>query len=366
MLTYASTGVDVEAGDRAVELMKSAVARTHGPEVLGGIGGFAGLFDATLLTRYRRPLLASSTDGVGTKVAIAQALDLHDTIGLDLVGMVVDDIVVCGARPLFMTDYIACGKVVPERIAAIVSGIAKGCELAGCALVGGETAEHPGLLDPDEYDVAGAATGVVEADGLLGPQRVLAGDVVIALASSGLHSNGFSLVRGVLRQAGWSLQRQVDDLGRTIGEELLTPTRIYAKDVLDLAEALAGDLHAVSHITGGGLASNLARVLPRGLAATVDRGSWTPQPIFDVIGDLGSVPQSDREATFNLGVGMVLVVDATAVDRAIERLAARGTRAWVLGSVAAGDDQSTIVGDAVQGTKGVDGGTVRLIGTHPR
>lgn len=364
-LTYASAGVDVEAGDRAVELMKSAVARTHGPEVLGGIGGFAGLFDATALTSYRRPLLASSTDGVGTKVAIAQALDRHDTIGLDLVGMVVDDIVVCGARPLFMTDYIACGKVVPERIAAIVSGIAKGCELAGCALVGGETAEHPGLLEPDEYDVAGAATGVVEADGLLGPQRVRAGDVVIAMASSGLHSNGFSLVRGVLRQAGWSLERQVDELGTTIGEELLTPTRIYAKDVLDVAAELADDLHAVSHVTGGGLASNLARVLPRGLFATVERASWTPQPIFDLIGDLGSVPQSDREATFNLGVGMVLVTDATAADRAIAQLAARGTPAWVLGTVTSGD-AALDLGDAVQGTKGVDGGTVRLVGSHPR
>ena len=373
-LTYASTGVDVEAGDRAVELMKSAVARTHGPEVLGGLGGFAGLFDATLLTKYRRPLLATSTDGVGTKVAIAQALDLHDSIGLDLVGMVVDDIVVCGARPLFMTDYIACGKVVPERIAAIVKGIAEGCELAGCALVGGETAEHPGLLEPDEYDVAGAATGVVEADGLLGPHRVVAGDVVIALASSGLHSNGFSLVRGVLRQAGWALQRQVDELGRTIGEELLTPTRIYAKDVLDVADDLAAELHAVSHVTGGGLASNLARVLPRGLIATVDRGGWTPQPIFDLIGDLGSVPQTDREATFNLGVGMVLVVDASAADRAISRLTARGTRAWVLGAVTSSDDHPTGsstrspsgTGDTVQGTKGVDGGAVRVVGTHPR
>ena len=363
-LTYASAGVDVEAGDRAVELMKSAVGRTHGPEVLGGIGGFAGLFDATALTRYRRPLLATSTDGVGTKVAIAQALDKHDTIGFDLVGMVVDDIVVCGARPLFMTDYIACGKVVPERIAAIVSGIAAGCELAGVALVGGETAEHPGLLEADEYDVAGAATGVVEADGLLGPQRVQTGDVVIAMASSGLHSNGFSLVRGVLRQAGWALTRSVDELGTTIGEELLTPTRIYTKDVLDVAEVLTTDLHAVSHVTGGGLASNLARVLPPGLTATVDRASWTPQPIFDLIGDLGSVPQADREATFNLGVGMVLVVAAEAADRAIERLAARGTHAWVLGTIATA--ASVESGDTVQGTKGVDGGAVRLVGSHPR
>jgi phosphoribosylformylglycinamidine cyclo-ligase len=364
-LTYASAGVDVEAGDRAVELMKAAVARTHGPEVIGGIGGFAGLFDATLLRSYRRPLLATSTDGVGTKVAIAQALDRHDTIGLDLVGMVVDDIVVCGARPLMMTDYIACGKVIPERIAAIVSGIAAGCELAGCALVGGETAEHPGLMEPDEYDVAGAATGVVEADALLGPHRVRPGDLAIALASSGLHSNGFSLVRGVLKRAGWALERQVDELGRTIGAELLTPTRIYAKDVLDVAGHLGPDLHAVSHITGGGLASNLARVLPAGLTALVERGSWTPQPIFDVIGDLGAVPQSDREATFNLGVGMVLVVSEPTADQTIERLADRGTRAWVLGRVGLSDPVADGTG-TIQGTKGVDGGTVRLVGEHPR
>jgi phosphoribosylformylglycinamidine cyclo-ligase len=365
-LTYARAGVDVEAGDRAVELMKAAVSRTHGPEVLGGLGGFAGLFDASLLTGYRRPLLATSTDGVGTKVAIAQALDVHDTIGLDLVAMVVDDIVVCGARPLLMTDYIACGKVIPERIAAIVKGIAEGCELAGCALIGGETAEHPGLLEPDEYDVAGAATGVVEADDLLGPQRVRAGDLVLALASSGLHSNGFSLVRGVLRHAGWALQRYVDELGRTIGEELLTPTRIYAKDVLDVAALLTTDLHAVSHVTGGGLAANLARVLPIGLTAELERSSWTPQPVFDLIGDLGSVPREDREATFNLGVGMVLVVAADAADRAIRRLTERDTRAWLLGRVRSTDPTADLdQPGSVQGSKGVNGGTVRLLGTHP-
>jgi phosphoribosylformylglycinamidine cyclo-ligase len=361
---YAAAGVDVEAGDRAVELMKSAVARTHGPEVLGGIGGFAGLFDAAALTGFRRPLLASSTDGVGTKVAIAQALDVHDTIGLDLVGMVVDDIVVCGARPLFMTDYIACGRVVPERIAAIVRGIAAGCELAGCALVGGETAEHPGLLDPDEYDVAGAATGVVEADALLGPQRVTDGDVVIAMASSGVHSNGFSLVRRVLREAGWGLDRTVDDLGRTVGEELLTPTRIYARDILDLAGALGDDLHAVSHVTGGGLASNLARVLPRGAVAEVDRGTWTPPPIFGLIADLGSVARADQEATFNLGVGMVVIVAADAAERAIEQLPGR---AWTLGAVRTTGAPAGLDGaESVQGTKGVDGGSVRLVGSHPR
>src|SRR3954471_19945551 len=232
---YAAAGVDIEAGDRAVELMKEWVAKTRRPEVLGGIGGFAGLFDASALKKYDRPLLATSTDGVGTKVAIAQAMDVHDTIGHDLVGMVVDDLVVCGAEPLFMTDYIATGRVVPEKIAAIVKGIAEGCVLAGCALVGGETAEHPGLLGPDDYDVAGATTGVVEADKLLGPGRVRPGDVVIAMAASGLHSNGYSLVRHVLlAQAGMSLDAHVDELGRTLGEELLEPTRIYARACLAL------------------------------------------------------------------------------------------------------------------------------------
>src|SRR6476469_4672440 len=228
-ITYAGAGVDVEAGDRAVELMKASVARAQRPEVLGGLGGFSGMCDASAIARMTRPVLTTSTDGVGTKVAVAQAMDKHDTIGFDLVGMVVDDIVVCGAEPLFMTDYIATGKVVPERIAAIVSGIAAACEQARVALVGGETAAHPGLLEPDEYDVAGAATGVVEYADVLGPDRVADGDVVVALASSGLHSNGYSLVRRVVASAGWELDRHVDDFGRTLGEELLEPTRIYTK-----------------------------------------------------------------------------------------------------------------------------------------
>ena len=261
-MTYAEAGVDVEAGDKAVELMKDAIRRAQRPEVLGGLGGFAGLFDASRLTRMTRPVLATSTDGVGTKVAIAQALDKHDTIGYDLVGMVVDDIVVCGAEPLFMTDYIATGKVVPERIAEIVGGIASACAETNTALIGGETAEHPGLLDPGEYDVAGAATGVVEYDDLLGPHRVQPGDVVVALASSGLHSNGYSLVRRVIESAGWTLDRHVDEFGRTLGEELLEPTRLYTRPVLDLIDQV--DVHALSHVTGGGLAANLARVLPPG------------------------------------------------------------------------------------------------------
>ena len=363
-MTYATAGVDVEAGDRAVELMRAAVARTHGPQVLGGIGGFAGLFDAAELLAYRRPLLASSTDGVGTKLAIAQALDRHDTVGFDLVAMVVDDIVVCGARPLFMTDYIACGRVVPERIAAIVTGIAAACEQAGCALTGGETAEHPGLMRPDEYDLAGAAVGVVEADELLGPHRVRAGDVVLGMASSGLHSNGFSLVRRVLQVAGWTYERSVAEFGRTLGEELLEPTRVYAADVVDLAGALGPALHAVSHVTGGGLAANLARVLPRELEAVVDRASWTPAPVFHVIAGLGAVPRADLERTLNVGVGMIAVVDAAHADVAVARLAGRGVPTWPLGEV--GAPREDLPGDVTQGAKGVDGGQVRVVGEHPR
>ncbi|HEY5515250.1 MAG TPA: phosphoribosylformylglycinamidine cyclo-ligase [Pengzhenrongella sp.] len=361
-LTYASAGVDTAAGDRAVELMKAAVARTHGPAVLGGVGGFAGLFDASALKAYDRPLLASSTDGVGTKVAIAQALDIHDTIGFDLVGMVVDDVVVCGATPLVMTDYIACGRVVPERIADIVRGIAAACEVAGVALVGGETAEHPGLLGPAEYDVAGAAVGVVEAADLLGPAKVCEGDVMLAIASSGLHSNGFSLVRKVIEVAGWALDRDVPELGRTLGEELLTPTRVYAADLLALAHRPAAEVHAYSHITGGGLAANVARVLPVGLAATVDRASWTVPAIFDLLRGLGRVPWGDLEATLNLGVGMVAITGASGAEAALRHLAALGLPAWVLGTV--GVDDGSAGAHIVRGSKGVRGGAVRMTGTY--
>jgi phosphoribosylformylglycinamidine cyclo-ligase len=359
-ITYASAGVDTEAGDRAVELMKDAVRATHGPQVLGGVGGFAGLYDASALTAFRRPLLATSTDGVGTKVAIAQAMDVHDTIGFDLVGMVVDDIVVVGAQPLVMTDYIACGRVVPERIAAIVRGIAAACAETGTALVGGETAEHPGLLGPDEYDVAGAATGVVEADDLLGPDRVREGDVVLAMASSGLHSNGYSLVRRVIEVAGWELDRDVPELGGTLGAELLTPTRLYTRPCLDLARTPGAGVHAFSHVTGGGLAANLARVLPESLVATVERGSWQVPPIFDLVRRLGQVAWSDLEATLNLGVGMVAVVAADGADAALASLARSGVPAWVLGEVGSDDG----AGDVVRGTKGVHGGGVRLCGTY--
>ncbi|MGM7671114.1 phosphoribosylformylglycinamidine cyclo-ligase [Microbacterium sp. A93] len=380
--TYASAGVDVEAGDLAVELMKDAVKATHNSSVVGGFGGFAGLYDVSALLKYSKPLLATSTDGVGTKVAIAQALDKHDTIGFDLVGMVVDDIVVVGAEPLFMTDYIACGKVVPERVADIVRGIAAGCALAGTALVGGETAEHPGLLGVDEYDVAGAATGVVEASALLGPERVRQGDVVIAMASSGIHSNGYSLVRRVINDAGWSLHREVTDLGRTLGEELLEPTRIYTADCLDVMRHLNGDpvagtaaavatasgeaaLRGFSHVTGGGLAANLARVLPQGLMATVDRGTWSLPAVFELIGQLGRVPLQDLERTLNLGVGMVAVVDPSAADAALARLNARGLTSWVAGTVGRVTDAAAGAGaDFMQGAKGVDGGAVLLTGAY--
>ena len=362
-ITYASAGVDVHAGDRAVELMKESVRRATRPEVLGGLGGFAGMFDASALQRMRRPVLATSTDGVGTKVAIAQAMDVHDTIGQDLVGMVVDDIVVSGAEPLFMTDYIACGKVVPERIAAIVSGIARGCELAGVALVGGETAEHPGLLEPEEDDVAGAATGVVEHDDILGPHRVERGDVILALPSSGLHSNGYSLVRRVLASAGWGWDRHVEELGRTIGEECLEPTRIYTRPLLELVRAGVG-LHALSHVTGGGLAANLARVLPAGTLGVVER-AWTPPPVFSLVQQLGRVPLPDLEQTLNMGVGFVAVVAPDGARRAQDILAEHGLDAWEVGQVSDAAEERLHAEAVVQGAKGVDGGAVQMVGSYP-
>jgi phosphoribosylformylglycinamidine cyclo-ligase len=340
--SYAAAGVDIDAGDRAVELMKSKVARAGRPEVVGGLGGFAGLFRLDT-AKYKEPLLASSTDGVGTKLAIAQAMDKHDTVGIDLVGMVVDDLVVCGAEPLFLQDYIACGQVVPERIADIVGGIAEGCAQAGCALVGGETAEHPGLMSPEHYDIAGTGVGVVEADKVLGPETVREGDVVIAMASSGLHSNGFSLVRHVLlQQARLRLDAEVDDLDRPLGEELLTPTRIYAKDCLSLIEET--DVHGFAHITGGGLAANLARVLPQHLSATLDRGTWTPGPVFTLVAGRGRVDQAEMDRTFNMGVGMVALVPAGDVDRALAVLTARHVPAWVAGEVTAGSGEVVLTG----------------------
>ncbi|MFC0358963.1 MULTISPECIES: phosphoribosylformylglycinamidine cyclo-ligase [Kytococcus] len=365
-ITYASAGVDTEAGDRAVELMKASVARATRPEVVGGLGGFAGLFDASALRGMERPLLTTSTDGVGTKIAIARALDVHDTIGQDLVAMVVDDIVVCGAEPLFMTDYIATGSVEPERIAAIVSGIARGCELAGVALVGGETAEHPGLMAPDEYDLAGAATGVVDAADVLGPDRVREGDAVLCIASSGLHSNGFSLVRRVVEHAGLRLEDEVPQFGRTLGEELLEPTRIYTLPLLELVRAT--EVHALSHVTGGGLAANLARVLPQGVFAALDRSTWAPAPVFEAIRAWGGVARADLEKTLNQGVGFVAVLPQDSVDEAVRILGRHGIDAWVAGEVhgsaEAGLGARATAADWVTEAKGVAGGAAALVGEH--
>lgn len=364
---YTAAGVDTAAGDLAVELMKSAVRRTHGPEVLGGVGGFAGLYDASALLGFTKPLLATSTDGVGTKVAIAQAIDKHDTIGQDLVGMVVDDIVVVGAKPLFMTDYIACGKVFPERIADIVRGIATGCELTGTALVGGETAEHPGLLGVNDYDVAGAATGVVEADAVLGAERVRPGDVVLALASSGLHSNGYSLVRHIVSRAGITYASDAPEFGRTWGEELLEPTRLYTLPLLRLLEAVPEGIHSLSHVTGGGIAANLARVLPVGTWVEVDRSTWSPAPVFRVLADLGGLELESTEGTWNLGIGFLAVVAAERADASIAALQAEGIDTWQVGVVREGalpEDGADGFGHFEQGAKGVDGGAVRLVGSY--
>lgn len=340
--TYSASGVDIEAGERAVEMMSEQVRSASRPEVLGGLGGFAGLFRLDT-GKYTSPVLATSTDGVGTKLAVAQALDRHDTVGQDLVGMVVDDLVVCGAEPLFMTDYIACGQVVPERISAIVGGIAEGCRLAGCALLGGETAEHPGLMQPQEYDLAGAGTGIVEEAGVLGPARVREGDVVIAMGSSGLHSNGYALARhALLRMGRLTYDAEPDELDRTIGAELLEPTRIYAQTCLTLAAE--ADVHAFAHVTGGGLAANLSRALPDSLDAVVDRSTWRPQPIFRLIEARGRIDWDEMERTFNLGVGMLAVLGQDDVDRALAVLVGRKIPAWVAGNIVSGSAEVQLHG----------------------
>jgi phosphoribosylformylglycinamidine cyclo-ligase len=330
--SYEAAGVSIDAGERAVDLMKASVARASRPEVVGGLGGFAGLMRLDL-TKWRAPLIAASTDGAGTKTAIAQALGRHDTIGQDLVAMVVDDLVVCGAEPLLVQDYIAVGKLDPEMVATIVGGIADGCRLAGAALLGGETAEHPGLMKPGEYDVAATAVGVVEADAVLGPELVREGDVVVALASSGLHCNGYSLVRHVLAASGASFEAPCGT--RTLGEELLTPTRIYALDCLAAAAELP--VRTWAHITGGGLAGNLGRVIPAGLSAVVDRTTWAPAPVFDWVASTGGVAQPEMERTFNMGVGMVAVVQASAAQALVDLLVARGVPSWLAGDVRVAD-----------------------------
>ena len=333
MSTYKDAGVDIDAGDRAVELMKASIAKASRPEAMGGIGGFAGLFDASALKTMKKPLLATSTDGVGTKTEIARAIGKYDTIGEDLVAMVVDDLVVCGAEPLFMTDYIAVGKVIPERIAEIVAGIARGCEKANTALIGGETAEHPGLLDDDEFDIAGAATGVVDAENQLGAHLVQAGDVLIAMPSSGFHANGFSLVRQIIKTQKLSLEAHVSEYGKTSGEVFLTPTEIYTLDCLALIKSMPGSLRGFTHITGGGIAENTARVIPDHLTAIYDRSTWSLPVEMEFMAKIGGVPQADMERTWNAGIGMVAIVSADAAELALASLAARGMKAWVAGVV---------------------------------
>ena len=348
-VTYSDAGVSIHAGERAVELLKTKVQRTSRPEVVGDLGGFAGLFRFDV-TKYRKPLLASSTDGVGTKLVIAQQMDVHDTVGVDLVAMVVDDLVACGAEPLFLLDYVACGEVVPEKVAAIGAGIADGCRTAGCALLGGETAEHPGVLRPHEYDLAATGVGVVEEDDILGAPRVEVGDTIIAMGSSGLHSNGYSLVRHTLLGiARMRLDTVIEEFEnqRTLGQELLTPTRIYARDCLDLL--VESEVRALAHITGGGITGNLVRVLPDSVDAVVDRATWRPQPIFDLVQRKGRIEQSEMESTFNMGVGMMAVVSPDDSDRALAFLRNRGMDAWVAGEVVNGTGEVRMVGSHTGG-----------------
>ncbi len=329
-LTYADAGVDLDAADASVERLKEHVRSTARPEVLGGIGGFGGLFELDL-ARWEHPVLVSGTDGVGTKVDLARRLGVLDTVGIDLVAMVVDDLVVTGAEPLFFNDYVSVGRLVPEQVEALVAGIAEGCRQAGAALVGGETAEHPGLLAEDEFDLAGFGVGVVERDAILGPDRVEVGDVLVALPSSGLHSNGYSLVRRIVEGLDLADHHGLD---APLGEVLLTPTRIHSADVLAVIEAV--ETHAWCHVTGGGLPGNLPRVLPEGLGAEVDTGSWDWPAVFTWLAERGPVEDAEMWRTFNCGVGMVGVLPAAAVEEAIAVLADRGVDAWVLGTVVDG------------------------------
>lgn len=354
---YQKAGVDTKAGDLAIELMRRDVVATHGGNVIGGVGGFAGLFDAKVLRDFSHPVLATSTDGVGTKVAIAQALDQHDTIGQDLVAMVIDDIVVAGATPLFLTDYIACGKVHPERIAAIVSGIAKACLAANVAVVGGETAEHPGLLGEDEYDVAAAATGVVERDEILGPHLVEIGDELIGVASSGLHSNGYSLARHIIAEAGISLTDSFPGSDQSVGQVLLEPTIVYTPAVLTVLSTLPGVVHSASHITGGGIAQNLQRVLPPGTALTLTRGSWPVPEVFSFLAGHGGLSLASVEDTWNLGLGLALITRQGTANQVIDVLAGQGLTAWKLATVEQAPQDAE-----VEAAKGVKGGLVTLDG----
>ena len=332
---YAASGVDITAGYKAVELMKQHVARTVTEGVLGDVGGFGGLFGLDL-TGISKPVLVSGTDGVGTKLKIAFKMDKHDTVGIDCVAMCVNDIICCGAKPLFFLDYIACGKNVPERIAEIVSGVAEGCVQSGAALIGGETAEMPGFYPVDEYDLAGFSVGVVDRDKILDKTAVRPGDKLIALPSSGVHSNGFSLVRKVFDVENADLAAPVEPLGgKSLGETLLTPTKIYVKPMLALMDAV--NVKSVAHITGGGFFENIPRALPEGCAAKIDRSAVKVLPIFDLIAKTGGIPEREMFNTFNMGVGMIAVVAAEDVDKALETLKASGEDAYVLGEIVGGE-----------------------------
>lgn len=332
--SYKAAGVDVTAGYEGVRLMKADVERTKIPGCISGIGGFGGLFMPDL-SGMKEPVLVSGTDGVGTKLKIAMLMDKHDTIGIDAVAMCVNDIICCGAKPLFFLDYIAIGKNVPEKVAQIVKGVADGCVMAGCALVGGETAEHPGMMAEDDYDIAGYSTGVVDKAKILDPSSIKAGDAIIGIASSGVHSNGFSLVRKVFDVNEENIKVFYPELGKTLGEALLTPTRIYVKPVLDLISKL--EVKGISHITGGGFYENLPRMLPDGITAKIKKGSYPVPAIFTLMQEKGNIPEHDMYNTFNMGVGMAIVVNSADADKAVEILKANGENAFVIGETISGD-----------------------------
>lgn len=333
--SYKQAGVDVTAGYKAVELMKTHVAKTMTSGVLSGIGGFGGLFELDL-TGITKPVLVSGTDGVGTKLKLAFLMDKHDTVGIDCVAMCVNDIICCGAKPLFFLDYIAVGKNFPEKVAEIVSGVANGCIQSGCALVGGETAEMPGFYPVDEYDMAGFSVGVVDKEKILKPETQKAGDVIIAVKSSGVHSNGFSLVRKVFDVSKESLSKYYDTLGATLGDTLLTPTKIYVKPILELLKNVT--VKSIAHITGGGFYENIPRSLPEGISALIKRSDVQVLPIFDLIAETGNIPSREMFNTFNMGVGMTVVVDKDDAVKAVEILNNAGEKAYILGTLVDSDE----------------------------
>ena len=338
---YAAAGVDITAGYKSVELMKKHIRKTETPGVFSDVGGFGGLFRPDL-TGMKEPVLVSGTDGVGTKLKIALLMDKHDTIGIDCVAMCVNDIICCGARPLFFLDYIAIGKNEPEKVASLVSGVAEGCVQAGCALIGGETAEHPGLMPEDEYDLAGYSTGIVDKAKIIDNKAMKAGDVVIALPSTGVHSNGFSLVRKVFDVENADLKTPVEKLGgKSLGETLLTPTRIYVKPVLALLKEVA--VKGISHITGGGFYENIPRSIPDGLGAKIQRSAVKVLPIFDLIAEKGGISERDMFNTFNMGVGMSIVVAAEDAEKALQILKDNGEEAYVIGEIIESEDKITII-----------------------